>query len=106
MKSWPVAPALVLACSLPLFASSKEQRARGAQLFTSSGCLHCHTIGNAGGHRGPNLSGVGRTVKKSAMRDHIVHGSQIMPAFGDVLDAQEIDDLVAYLRSCRAKSTR
>jgi mono/diheme cytochrome c family protein len=60
-------------------------------------------INGAGGHRGPNLSSIGRTAKKSAMRDQIVNGSQIMPAFGDVLEPQEIDDLIAYLHSCRAK---
>ncbi len=106
MKWWPVALALVLVLCLPLLASSKEQRAHGAALFASSGCQHCHTIDGAGGHRGPNLSGVGRTAKKSAMRDQIVNGSQIMPAFGDALEPQEIDDLIAYLHSCRAKPAK
>jgi len=103
MRLSPAVPALLLAFSLPVLASSKEQRARGAALFASSGCQHCHTIGNTGGHRGPNLSSVGRTAKKSAIHGQIVHGSQIMPEYGDVLERQEIADLIAYLRSCRAK---
>ena len=103
MKLSPAAPALLLIFALPVFASSKQQRSRGAALFSSSGCQHCHTIGNTGGHRGPNLSGVGRIAKKSAIHDQIVHGSQVMPEYGDVLEQQEIADLIAYLRSCRAK---
>ena len=106
MRWRPVAPALLLILSLPLLASSKEQLTRGAALFASSGCQHCHTIDGAGGHRGPDLSSVGRTAKKSAMRSQIVNGSRIMPAFGDVLEAHEIDDLIAYLHSCRAKPAK
>jgi len=97
---------LPLAFSLPMQASSAEQRARGAAVFESSGCRHCHSIRNSGGHRGPDLSGVGRTAKKAAMRKQIVDGSQAMPSFGDVLEPHEIDDLIAYLRSCRDKPKR
>jgi mono/diheme cytochrome c family protein len=103
VRPWPVVMALLVGCSLPLSASSKEQRAHGAALFASSGCQHCHTIGNNGGHRGPNLSNIGRTAKKAAIRDQIVNGSNVMPGFGDVLEPKEIDDLIAYLHSCREK---
>jgi mono/diheme cytochrome c family protein len=102
MRFWPAFLALV-AGSMPLHAASKEQSARGAELFVSSGCQHCHTIGNMGGHRGPNLSNIGRTAKKTAIRNQIVNGSKVMPAFGGVLAPQEIDDLIAYLHSCRQK---
>ena len=37
------------------------------------------------------------------MRQQIVYGSKVMPAFGDVLAPDELKDLIAYLRSCRAK---
>lgn len=101
-----VVPVLLLAVSLPLLASSKEQRTRGAALFASSGCQHCHTIGNVGGHRGPNLSNIGRAAKKAAIRNQIVNGSNVMPAFGEVLQSQEINDLIAYLHSCREKPAK
>jgi mono/diheme cytochrome c family protein len=106
MKFWPAVPALVFFFSLPMLASSKEQRARGAALFASSGCQHCHTIGGIGGHRGPDLSNVGRTAKKAVIRNQILNGSQIMPAFDNVLQPQEIDDLIAYLHSCRVKPAK
>jgi ubiquinol-cytochrome c reductase cytochrome b subunit len=106
VKLWPAVLSLLVASSFPLLASSKEQRTRGAALFASSGCLHCHTIGSVGGHRGPNLSNIGRTAKKAAIRNQIVNGSNVMPEFGDVLAPQEINDLIAYLHSCRQKPAK
>lgn len=103
MRLGLAAAILVLVFSLPLLASSKEQRTRGAALFVSSGCQHCHTVGNVGGHRGPNLSNIGRTAKIATIRKQIVNGSDVMPEFGDVLQPQEIRDLVAYLHSCHTK---
>ena len=84
-------------------ASSRAQRTHGAELFNANGCVHCHTIGKVGGNKGPNLSGVGRTAAPAAMRKQIVEGGKGMPAFGEVLEPKDIDDLVAYLRSCKAK---
>jgi mono/diheme cytochrome c family protein len=102
MRWWPVLAA-VLVCSNVCHASSRSQRARGAAVFAASGCMHCHTIRNAGGHKGPDLSGVGRRLTEEQMRKQIVRGSKIMPAFGDVLQETELTDLLAYLRSCRDK---
>jgi len=86
-------------------ATSRSQREHGAQVYAANGCQHCHTIDRVGGHKGPDLSSVGRAAKKSAIRKQIVYGSKIMPAFGDMLSPAEINDLVAYLRSCKAKVT-
>ena len=97
---------LVLAFSSFALASSRSQRARGAAVFSVSGCQHCHTIGNVGGHKGPDLSGVGRRKSKAALRQQIVHGSKVMPAFGDVLEPNELRDLIAFLRSCREKPAK
>ena len=88
---------------LSFAASGSGQRVRGAEVFTTNGCLHCHRIGSAGGQRGPNLSDVGRRRSKAMMRWQIVHGSKAMPAYGDVLTRSQIDDLIAYLRSCRSR---
>lgn len=87
-------------------ASSRMQRERGAQLFDTSGCLHCHMMGTEGATRGPNLSEVGSKLQPAAMRERIVNGGRGMPAFGDVLKRKELDDLVAYLRSCKGKTSR
>ena len=97
---------LVLAFSSFALASSRSQRARGASVFSVSGCQHCHTIGNVGGHKGPDLSGVGRRKSKAALRQQIVYGSKVMPAFGDDLEPNELRDLIAFLRSCREKPAK
>ena len=101
----PIALLLVV-CSSLTFASSHGRRARGAAVFEVSGCQHCHTIHHDGGHKGPDLSGVGRRRSKAAIRRQIVYGGKGMPAFGDVLGRDEIDDLIAYLHSCREKPVK
>ena len=105
-KWWWPALAVLLALPVAGYASPRSQRARGARVFTESGCMHCHTIGNSGGHKGPDLSGVGRRLTEAQMRTQIVGGSKIMPAFRDVLEDAELTDLLAYLRSRRDKTKK
>ncbi|MGO8759188.1 MAG: c-type cytochrome [Terracidiphilus sp.] len=95
-----------MACSSLAIASSRSQKERGASVFAVSGCQHCHRMKNVGGHKGPDLSGVGRRKSRDAMRRQIVAGSKTMPAFGDVLAPDELSDLIAYLRSCREKAAK
>ncbi|MGA2569657.1 MAG: cytochrome c [Terracidiphilus sp.] len=106
MRSWAAIAAVGLAFSSLAIASSRSQKERGTTIFKESGCQHCHTIGGVGGHKGPDLSGVGRRRSKAAMRDQIEGGSKVMPAFGDVLGPEELNDVIAYLRSCRAKPAK
>lgn len=102
MRGWVAALLLLTVC--PAFASSRSQR--GAVLFATSGCQHCHSVNHVGGKKGPDLSNVGRTVKKAAIRRQIIEGGNEMPPFGQVLEPAEIKDLVAYLHSCRVKQGR
>jgi mono/diheme cytochrome c family protein len=95
--------AMVVSATASALGSSKSHREHGAQVYAANGCQHCHTIASVGGHKGPDLSSVGRTAKKDAIRKQIVYGSKIMPAFGEMLSSADVDDLVAYLRSCKAK---
>jgi mono/diheme cytochrome c family protein len=100
MKKWL---AVLLVFPFAGFASSRSQREHGALVFAQCGCAHCHTIHNAGGHKGPDLSGVGRRLKKEQIQHQIVNGSKLMPPFGDDLQAADLDDLLVYLHSCRDK---
>jgi ubiquinol-cytochrome c reductase cytochrome b subunit len=95
-----------LALSSFAIASSRSQRAHGAAVFSASGCQHCHSIGGVGGHKGPDLSGVGRRKSKAALRQQIVFGSKVMPAFGDDLEPGDLKDLITYLKSCRQKPAK
>jgi len=106
MKVPLFAAVFLLAFSTFAIASSRSQRARGAQVFSESGCQHCHSIDGMGGHKGPDLSGVGRRKSKMALRQQIVYGSKVMPPFGDDLQPSELKDLIAYLHSCRQKPAK
>ena len=75
---------------------------RGAQTFSESGCPQCHTIRHNGGTKGPDLSAVGSRLKEDQIRAQITKGGKQMPAFGNVLDPSEIDELVAYLSSLKS----
>lgn len=79
--------------------------ADGPTLFRERGCSHCHQIEGAGGSKGPDLSGVGRRLKKDAIERQITQGGDAMPAFGEVLPSEEIAALVGYLHKCKDKHT-
>ena len=95
--------ALLLLLTCVGFASSRSRRERGAAVFAASGCAHCHSIRNEGGHKGPDLSGVGRRLKTDQMRRQIVEGSKVMPPFGEEIQGADLADLLSYLHSCRDK---
>jgi ubiquinol-cytochrome c reductase cytochrome b subunit len=78
----------------------------GATLFRDRGCGQCHQIRGVGGHKGPDLSGVGRKLKKPQITQQIVNGGDAMPAFGNVLPQPEIAALVKYLRHQRQKTKK
>ena len=77
----------------------------GPTLFRERGCAHCHEIKGVGGDKGPDLSGVGRRMKKDAIERQIVQGGDAMPAFGQVLPSEEVAALVDYLHKCKDKHT-
>jgi mono/diheme cytochrome c family protein len=101
MKSIAATCILILACCAPHSAFSRGQRSRGKTDFNTVGCAHCHGIRGIGGQKGPDLSGIGRRMKKDRLRQQIEEGSKRMPPFADDLQENELNDLIAYLRSCR-----
>lgn len=86
-------------------ASTSTNRTAAQALFREKGCEHCHGVDGVGGDKGPNLSGVGRTLKPEQIRAQILNGGDAMPAFNDVLVPSETDVLVRYLSS-RKKSVK
>lgn len=82
------------------------QQAHGRRVFEQR-CQECHFAYIPRNLHGPSLQGL---FKKPAMssgipandervREVIVLGRSKMPAFGRVLTAQQVDDLMAYLRT-------
>ncbi len=84
---------------LPAAGAQTGKEAEGAQLFASSGCAHCHGATGEGTDSGPTLRGVRKKLKAAEIQQQIANGGGAMPAFGDVLDAEQIKALVAMLRS-------
>jgi mono/diheme cytochrome c family protein len=84
--------------STPVVGESKKP---GARLFHEKGCEHCHGVDGRGGDLGPDLSTVGKRLKKERIERQIRGGGAAMPAFGDVLQPDEIKDLVDFLRAKR-----
>jgi mono/diheme cytochrome c family protein len=82
-------------------AYTKESKKSGATLFHESGCEHCHGVDGRGGDLGPDLSTVGKRLSKQKIEHQIHDGGAAMPAFGDVLQPNEIKDLVDFLHTKR-----
>ena len=70
-------------------------------LFHEKGCEHCHGVDGHGGGLGPDLSTVGKHLKKQQIEHQIYEGGAAMPAFRDALQPDEIKDLVDYLHAKR-----
>ena len=107
MKAVCVTVVLLLGAGVMLspfaHASSKDDRKQGAILFHERGCEHCHGVDGAGTDRGPNLSGVGRWLHKPDIALQIRNGGKSMPAFGDALNDQEVQQLVVFLAAKKKK---
>ena len=86
--------------SVSVSAGSKA-KARGAELFATNGCAHCHGPAGVGGSKGPDLQLVRKRMKKAQIAKQVHDGGKSMPAYGDMLSSAQIDDLIAYLRAKR-----
>ncbi len=99
--------------------SFKAEAGKGERIY-KAGCVACHGSDGKGApetisaferpNTFPDFTRCDQTTAEvnTAYKAVIVHGgpnrgfSQIMPSFGDALSSQDIDDVVAYLRSfCR-----
>ena len=71
--------------------------AAGEEVFASAGCGGCHTLEAAGstGNVGPNLDE--SQPETELVVDRVTNGAGAMPAFGDQLDEQQIQDVAAYV---------
>lgn len=71
--------------------------AAGADVYASAGCGSCHVLADAGsaGTIGPNLDEAQPDL--ALIVDRVTNGMGVMPAFGDQLSEQQIQDVAAYV---------
>jgi mono/diheme cytochrome c family protein len=69
----------------------------GAAVFADNGCGNCHTLEAAGstGTTGPNLDDLQPDF--DTVVEQVTNGGGAMPAFGDMLSEQQINDVAAYV---------
>jgi alcohol dehydrogenase (cytochrome c) len=79
---------------LPDFGNSSPER--GQLVFTQT-CASCHGAEGNGGHGGPALTSTVLDAGSAAAT--IYNGRNQMPAFGQLLTAEEIGDVAAYIVS-------
>ena len=72
---------------------------QGAVVFQVKQCRNCHSIGGAGGERGPALDDVATRMTIDQMRFKVVTGGGNMPAYGKNLSPAEIEALVSFLET-------
>jgi ubiquinol-cytochrome c reductase cytochrome b subunit len=73
--------------------------ADGARLMHSKGCLYCHDIDGFGGHRGPELSRIGKELTRDELIIRINNGGYNMPSFAGSVTSGELSRIVQFLQS-------
>jgi len=73
---------------------------QGKQITAQSGCLACHAIGENGAHGGlgPELTEIGSTLPRAAIKQSLIAGPGIMPSF-EGLGKKDINAVADYLAS-------
>ncbi len=71
--------------------------AAGEEVYAANGCGSCHILEAAGssGTVGPNLDE--SQPDRELIVDRVTNGSGAMPAFGDQLSEQQIQDVAAFV---------
>lgn len=82
------------------------QQARGRRVYDQH-CLVCHEAYSSSDRNGPSLMGLykkkfmvsGQPVNDDRIRDITLMGKSKMPAYQGVLTSQQVEDLLAYMKT-------
>lgn len=74
---------------------------QGAVVFQEVGCIACHTVAGTGGQKGPDLTHVGSRRGDQELVIRVMAGGNGMPAYAGNLDAQQLSDLIDFLKSLK-----
>jgi mono/diheme cytochrome c family protein len=73
---------------------------RGEAVFSSHGCGYCHENGGKSAGKGPQLMGTSRDDSFITFR--VMNGKEArMPSFSGSIDADQLADLIAFIRSLK-----
>lgn len=72
---------------------------QGALVFQVKQCRNCHSLGEAGGQRGPALDSVAVRLTQDQLIRQVIQGGGNMPAYGKNLSPPETTALVAFLET-------
>jgi ubiquinol-cytochrome c reductase cytochrome b subunit len=74
---------------------------QGAIVLQDKQCRNCHSIGGAGGLRGPSLDAIAARMTEDQMVRQVLQGGGNMPAYGNALNPSETTALVRFLATLR-----
>jgi ubiquinol-cytochrome c reductase cytochrome b subunit len=74
---------------------------QGAIVLQNKQCRNCHSIGGAGGLRGPALDAIAVRMTEDQMFRQVLQGGGNMPAYGNALNPSETTALVRFLTTLR-----
>ncbi|HEY2546071.1 MAG TPA: cytochrome b N-terminal domain-containing protein [Candidatus Acidoferrum sp.] len=79
--------------------STTALQRRGALVFQVKQCRNCHSLGEAGGQRGPALDSVATRLTQDQLIRQVIQGGGNMPAYGKNLSPAETTALVSFLET-------
>ena len=74
---------------------------QGALVLQDKQCRNCHSIGGAGGLRGPALDDIASRMTEDQIIRQVLQGGGNMPAYGNALNPSETKALMRFLMTLR-----
>jgi len=106
----PWSPVMNAWSALPTPASQLAGRSplelQGAVLVQAKQCRNCHSLGGAGGLRGPALDDVATRLTHDQLIRQVLQGGGEMPAYGRNLSPPQVTALVAFLETLHPPGER
>jgi mono/diheme cytochrome c family protein len=92
---------LVIAATGPAQAPDSSAAAQAGAVLFGNNCARCHGANLEGGRKAPALAEIGKKKHWTDERitKQILNGEGKMPPFRDSLSAEQIQQLVAFLRA-------
>ena len=101
----PWSPVMNAWSSDPIPAADLKDRTplerEGAIVLQNKQCRNCHSIGGAGGMRGPALDSIASRMTEDQIIRQVLQGGGNMPAYGNALNPSETTALVHFLLTLR-----